>query len=312
MKKNTTLFLLFISFGHLLSQQLPQFSLRTYDLMNYNPAVVGSHLNTEILLHHRSQWVGFENAPKSDNLSFSTLINKTGLGGSVYYDNEVTAKNFGANLIYAYHIFCNRFNISLGSNFGIQQYQFNTSLMKPYDGNDPLLTGLGFQTKLIPNVGGGILLHSWKYYFGSSFSYYLPLQNSNSIDSKSTSIFYSAMGGYNFHLSENLVLLTSAFVAGQSYSNIQYDFGIRGLLMDIFSLGASYRPDDAISLSTSIKINKSILIAYSYDIIISKLKNYNSGSHEVVVSYEFNNSNRKYSKNKNGMRKKMNNNDIIF
>ena len=306
MKKSILLFLIIISSELLFAQQLPQFSLRAYDLMNYNPAVVGSNLNSEIRMHHRSQWVGFENAPNSDILSYNASINKIGLGASIYYDSEVITKKIGVNLMYAYHIFCNKFNISLGSNAGIQQNQLSTSSLNPFDKNDPLLTSELAQTIWIPNVGGGIFIYNWNYYIGTSFTYYLPFQLSKGDYNKATqSFFYYAMGGYNFHLSDNFNLLAQTFLSGQQNSNMQFEFGLKGLFIKVYSLGVSYRPNDAIVLSTSIKIYKSILIAYSYDIVISKLRNYNSGSHEIVISYEFDSNNSLYYKNENRIKKKI-------
>jgi type IX secretion system PorP/SprF family membrane protein len=311
MKKAIILYLVILSSYQFFGQQLPQFSLRAYDLMNYNPAVAGSRLNQEIRLHHRSQWVGFENAPKSDFLSYNASINRVGLGASVFYDSEVITKNFGANLMYAYHIFCNKFNISLGASAGIQQYQINTSMLNPSDQDDPLLTNGASQTKLTPSVGGGVFLYNRNCYIGSSFSYYLPVVLDKGINENPTSLLYYAMAGYNFQLSDNFKLLTQAFFSGQEYANYQYEFGVRGQFMDVFSLGVGYRPNDAIVLSTSIKLLKNILIAYSYDIVTSALRNYNSGSHEIVLSYTFNNKKSPYYEHKNTVKRKIDS-DIIF
>jgi type IX secretion system PorP/SprF family membrane protein len=306
MKNKIIILMVLISSVHLYGQQLPQFSLRAYDIMNYNPAVAGSRANQEIKLHHRSQWVGFENAPKSNILSFNASIkDNIGLGGSVYYDSQVTTKNFGANLMYSYHLLFNKFNISLGASAGIQQYQFNTSKLTPFDEYDPLITGEVVRTNWIPNLGGGVFMYNWNYYLGSSFSYYIPTKFSEDIDGKTSPAFcYYFMGGYNFHLSKDFTLLGQAFLAGQP-TNTQFELGIKGQYLESFILGAAYRPNDAVVLSTGIKIFKSILFVYSYDFVISNLRNYNSGSHEIVISYEFNRNKPQYYKDKNRVYKKI-------
>jgi len=307
MKKNIIIILTLICSVQIYSQQFPSFSLYSYDMMNYNPAVAGSRANQEIKLHHRSQWVGFENAPKTDIISVNTSIkNNIGLGGSIYFDSEVTTKNFGANLMYSYHLLFDKFNISLGANTGILQYQFNTSQLTPHNDLDPLITGGIVKTKLIPNVGGGAFMYNENYYLGSSFSYYLPTQMSEGVDGRTNSEFYYyLMGGYNFHLSQDFALLAQTFMAGQKNANTQIEIGLRGQYMETFLFGVGYRPKDAVVVSTGIKVFKSILVVYSYDIVTSKLRNYNSGSHELIVSYEFNRNKPQYYRDKNRIYKKI-------
>ena len=56
----------------LFAQQLPQFSLRTFDDYVLNPAVAGSNSYPEIKLHHRTQWLGFTGAPITSLISYNT------------------------------------------------------------------------------------------------------------------------------------------------------------------------------------------------------------------------------------------------
>jgi hypothetical protein len=59
------------------------------------------------------------------------------------------------------------------------------------------------------------------------------------------------------------------------------------LLKDTYWLGATYRLGDAVALIGNIKLNKQLMIGYSYDFTVSELNNYNNGSHEIIVSYDF-------------------------
>ena len=51
--------------------------------------------------------------------------------------------------------------------------------------------------------------------------------------------------------------------------------------------GVSNRLDQNIALLSSIQINPQLMIGYSYDFPVSDLRPFNSGSHEIVISYDF-------------------------
>jgi hypothetical protein len=52
--------------------------------------------------------------------------------------------------------------------------------------------------------------------------------------------------------------------------------------------GYSKNTKDAVVLIAGLKLNKNFILAYSYDISVSKLTTYNSGSHEVILNYNLN------------------------
>ena len=57
-----------------------------------------------------------------------------------------------------------------------------------------------------------------------------------------------------------------------------------------FVIGAAYRWDDAVSALAGFQINDGLYIGYGYDMETTKLRKYNSGSHEVFLRFElFNN-----------------------
>jgi hypothetical protein len=69
----------------------------------------------------------------------------------------------------------------------------------------------------------------------------------------------------------------------------QFDITGTFLYNNMVWLGVSYRTEDAIAplIGYQFKPNaKSMLkLGYSYDVTTSNLKNYSSGSHEVMVNY---------------------------
>jgi hypothetical protein len=57
--------------------------------------------------------------------------------------------------------------------------------------------------------------------------------------------------------------------------------------MDRFWLGASYRNARAISGMFQVQLTNQLKFAYTYDFDFAKLRTFSSGSHEVMLRYEF-------------------------
>lgn len=59
---------------------------------------------------------------------------------------------------------------------------------------------------------------------------------------------------------------------------MQVDFGN-------WEAGLAYRHQDAIILKAGINLSASIRLNYAYDLGISKIANYNSGTHEISLQF---------------------------
>jgi hypothetical protein len=67
----------------------------------------------------------------------------------------------------------------------------------------------------------------------------------------------------------------------------QYDINAVFDWKDKAGVGISYKSDYAVSLSGWIMPNKSFSIGYSYDILLSNIKFFSGGSHEIMLGYTF-------------------------
>jgi hypothetical protein len=52
-------------------------------------------------------------------------------------------------------------------------------------------------------------------------------------------------------------------------------------------LGAGYRTSDAFVAMLEYQVNPKLRIGYAYDMTTSRLRNYSSGSHEVMLGMDF-------------------------
>jgi hypothetical protein len=57
--------------------------------------------------------------------------------------------------------------------------------------------------------------------------------------------------------------------------------------MERFWIGASYRNSRAISGMFQFQVNNQLKLAYTYDFDFARLRTFSSGSHEVMLRYEF-------------------------
>lgn len=65
------------------------------------------------------------------------------------------------------------------------------------------------------------------------------------------------------------------------------DLTAQFIFNETFWAGASYRLDQNIALLSGIQVTPQLIIGYSYDFPASNLLPFNSGSHEIVISYDF-------------------------
>ena len=103
--KRTILSLSFLLIAGLASsQQDPQFSQNMLNKLANNPGYAGSNQAICATALHRSQWMGFEGAPTTLNLSVDAGIPAIhgGLGLNIVKDDIAAFSNLGLQLTYAY------------------------------------------------------------------------------------------------------------------------------------------------------------------------------------------------------------------
>ncbi|MDX1544681.1 MAG: type IX secretion system membrane protein PorP/SprF [Christiangramia sp.] len=279
------------------SQQLPQFTQYMYNTISINPAYAGSRDGFSAVGLHRSQWADFEGAPTTQTLSVhSPLSNdKVGLGLSIINDNAGYE-----NYTYAYGDFSYRLDLSddvtlrLGLKAGMSYYNLEDELFTEPDVlNDPY-----FQDQLnrwTPNFGLGFYLSSQNWYIGGSapklinndnneFSEYLALEQ----------VHYYLTGGYVFDLSDNVKLRPTTLLKATNGAPLSVDFTAAAIFNEKFYLGATYRVDDAVGGFLDVQLFDGFRAGYAYEYPISDIRPYTSGSHEILLIYEFRFKNTRY------------------
>lgn len=72
-----------------------------------------------------------------------------------------------------------------------------------------------------------------------------------------------------------------------SGSPVIADLGAHILLNEVLWLGGSYRTNDSWAAIMQIQLNKQLRLGYSYDYTLTQLNQFNNGTHEITLGYDF-------------------------
>ncbi|MEA3463081.1 MAG: PorP/SprF family type IX secretion system membrane protein, partial [Bacteroidota bacterium] len=212
-------------------------------------------------------------------------------GGYVYNDVTGPTSRTGVTGSYAYNIaVTGDIRLSMGLSASIMQYRIDGTQLNPADVSDPAILYM-VSTSYMPDAGLGLYLYSDQFYVGLSAAQLLNnnikiFDNKDGLNRLKTHI--NLIGAYRFWLSEDWLVEPSLMVKGTAPKEIAFDITARVEWQKKFWGGVSYRYSDAIAIMLGYSFDETLFFGYAYDIGISDLRNYNSGSHEVMIGYRFN------------------------
>jgi len=289
--KKITLVLLFCS-AVSFAQQDAQYTQYMYNTININPAYAGSRGVMSIFGLYRTQWVGLDGAPETSTLSLNTPINNSnvGLGFSLVNDKigPTTETDFSVDLSYSIQTSATA-KLSFGIKGSANIFNLDPNKLTPEHQGDPQFSD--FRNKFSPNVGAGVFWHSDKGYIGLSVPNFIQANryNDNDMAIFKEQINYYLIAGYVFNLDRYETIKFKPAVLAKMIDGapLQLDASANFMFNDKFVVGLSYRWSAALSALAGFQINKSMYIGYAYDRETTKLNNYNSGSHEIFLRFEF-------------------------
>jgi len=298
--KKILLSLLFITSIITLSfcQQEAQTSMYLYNGLYLNPAYSGSRDALNATVMYRDQWVKMPGAPQTSSVGINSPLNneKLALGLLYSYDQIGVTKTNSMNADFAYRIKVGKkkdVTISFGISAGFQNYSANLSGVATTDANDPSFEGNN-QNRWLPNVGAGVYVYNNKFFAGVSAPYILAnrLNGPSALFATSTGIArqYQNLlitGGYVFELGKKVHFVPSVLLKYiPKYAPVTLDFDATFVFIDRIWLGASYRLNDSYNFQLAVNLTKQIKIGYCYDLTVSPLSKYTTGTHEVMVSFD--------------------------
>jgi type IX secretion system PorP/SprF family membrane protein len=281
------------------AQQDPQYTMYRFNGLVFNPAFAGSRDALSMAAIYRWQWVNVPGSPQTASFAIhSPLANDhIAIGLSFLSDHYTVVHSDKLEGDFAYRIHTGKnkkIKISLGVGVSATNVRMDLSSVGLAQGGgaDP-----SFRNNVnlwLPNVSAGIYVYSDKFFIGVS----VPEILSNSLSTKGevweksldsahqyTSLYATA--GYVFDLGKKVKFAPSILVKYvPKYAPISMDFNANFIFIDRLWLGVSYRLSDSYGFMVAINITRQLRVGYSYDLTVSPISHFTTGSHEVMAGYD--------------------------
>jgi len=223
--------------------------------------------------------------------------------GFTFINDRTGSFNFSTVMAsYAYHLGLSpTTNISAGLSAGITKVGIDVS-KQDFSGNgdpsDPANGSLntGQLTRTRPQMAAGIWLYSRDYFIGVSAQNVLP-STLNFVDDNASILTKGRMiphmfltAGYRFLLTDDINAVPSLmvkYIKGSSFREFQPEANLKLQYRDQLWLGGSYRYQDGFSGMLGLNISNTFNVSYAYEKSANNniLRDFNSGTHEIVFGF---------------------------
>ena len=278
--------LLVLIFNQGKAQQLPLYSQYWWNDYIINPAYTGSLNYSPLQMTFRKQWVGFNGSPELFTLGGHSRVNdKVAIGGLIFKDQTggaITQTGVIGN--YCYRIKMNEQSfISMALSGQFNQYAFDNSRVQALAPSDPALMD-GIQKSMAPDASFGILYQKGqktKIGFSINQLFESRINNLSENDNNNLVRHFNISASKAIQLDSNFVFEPSVLIKSTASSPTQVDLMGRVKFKDFLWAGVSYRYQDAMVALLGFNF-KNMFLGYSYDVTMSEISTYSSGSHEIV------------------------------
>jgi type IX secretion system PorP/SprF family membrane protein len=258
-----------------------------------NPSCAGSRGALDIAAFYRRQWLGIAGAPQTITLAIDApiLSSKLGLGLLIVNDKIGVTKETQYMAAYAFRINLGDGYLSFGLGTGILTTNTAWSELVVIDPGDEFYL-IDSKVFVVPEFSFGTYLNYHNFFAGFSIPRLLSYKfdfnrNKYSIVLQAEDYNYILNTGYMFEIASKTKFFPSVLLTFSPGARLLYDINAHFSFFDRFWLGASYHNTHSITGLAQFAINNQLKIAYSYDYDFSKIGNFSSGSHEIMLRYEF-------------------------
>jgi len=300
-----------LAVGHVYSQQDAHYTQYMFNKLPINAGYTGAREVLSLRALYRDQWVGLDGHPRTITVSGHSPLKNENLaaGGYVVYDQLGLERKVTINGTYAYRVPIGEdMKLGIGINAGMFWYQHRLSQSRPNNIGDPSLTT--DISKILPEVGAGLYFYHPNFYLGWSIPNFVTLdlqekgQNTTEeMYAKRVMHMYS-QAGVVIPIGKVLKLRPQVMIS--NILNLKYKYPVTFdanfsiMIYDRANIGASYRtsmgkrsnPDnlnngDSFDVMAEFWPTRQVMIGYAYDFTLTDLQDYNNGSHEVILGYDF-------------------------
>ncbi|RMG80500.1 MAG: type IX secretion system membrane protein PorP/SprF [Bacteroidetes bacterium] len=299
MKNIITAFLFFLAATGLFAQQEAQNTQFMQYKLGYNPAFAGSTEAPCITALYRKQWIGLDGAPEMQVLSFNMPLNnqRVGVGGNIVRTNLGITETYTVDAVYAYRVRLGQGMLGMGLQGSIRSMEaaFQKTTTTQNKSEDPSALDAP-ENKFLFNFGAGAYYNTDKFYFGLSIPRLLKnnvdFGNDQQVISREVHHFY-LMAGIIFDLSESVQFQPQVLAKYVVDAPFDADVNANFIFSDKYIAGLTYRLGgnktrnigESLDVLLAMQLSNNLMFGVSYDITLSDLKDYNSGSIEVSLHY---------------------------
>ncbi len=272
------------------AQKEPQYTQYMYNIGSFNPAYVGSVETADIIGLYRAQWIDIPGAPRT--IRFGTNIpfanGKSGLGLNIVNDELGPSTQTFVDIAYSYQFnVSENTKLSFGMDVGGAFLNVDFSKGTFENPGEPILDSELIK-KFYPTIGAGFFLYNTDiWYLGASVPNFLTegVNDDDVATIVDDRIQFNFIGGYVFNFSENLKFKPAFLINYINGAPLNTNISANFLISNKFTLGASYRLDNAVSGLAGFQIGNGAYIGYSYDYSTNGLGEFNNGSHEMILKF---------------------------
>lgn len=273
------------------AQQETTITMYRYHMNMVNPAYAGMDGETVLTSTFRDQWTGVPESPLTQAVSFGTTVGKNlGLGVSMVNDKNFVEKQTFVGIDFSYKVkMTENSDLYLGVKAGGNFYNVNSSGLNTYNIQaDP---ALGDISTFTPNAGLGAVLKSDKYFVSFSVPRMLSTEKAKNeagyaVMATDKAHFYLS-GGYDFDLSNTLVLKPSVMMRYVDNAPMSTDFTALMQFNKVFEIGGTYRTDQAYAVMGDVTINKRLLVGYAYERSTRPEMASAKSTNEILLRFKF-------------------------
>ncbi|SMG44989.1 PorP/SprF family type IX secretion system membrane protein [Sphingobacterium psychroaquaticum] len=297
-------------------QQSIQLTQYVFNAISVNPAYAGYKEEWFGQMALRSQWTGWEGAPKTGTISIDGVVDpidqRHGVGLQVSVDRlgaQSATSIFGNYALRLQLDEDNTERIALGVGVGLTQYGLDGNKLRAEDTEDVVIPA-GKISNWKPDIRLGIYYYNAKWYagvavqdlFASSTDNKEFRFNENALASLYRNVSAYFITGALFELEEGVFLRPSLLVKDDFKGPTSLDLNAMFVFNDKFWIGGGYRTRarvfkrtyfdksaeklssvNAITALAQFYATDKIRIGYSYDMMLGKMKGLQSGTHEVTL-----------------------------
>jgi type IX secretion system PorP/SprF family membrane protein len=186
----------------------------------------------------------------------------------------------------------NHGHLSIGIKGSMGYYNASLTEVKVWDQRDKVFAQ-DVLNRWIPNAGAGIYYYLPNFYAGISvpslINYSKP---SAEVAAQITAIpnyqrHYFLTSGYVIALDNDVYIKPSTLLKYTKDAPLEADFNLNVFFLNRINLGGGYRTKDGLVAMAELYVTPNLRLGYAYDYPLTDINMFSTGSHELMVSYDF-------------------------